>query len=100
MSNKYKFGDKVPSDVLCNRLDELANAVTKGRDGINREFYMSVPAELDHDADLVISEASRRIDDLSKQVEKWKQVAEDAAIANTKAEACGIVETALNDNGA
>jgi len=61
MSNKYKHGDRVPTEVLCARLDQLATAVTKGRDGINREFYMSIPAELDHDADLVISEASKRL---------------------------------------
>ena len=64
MSNKYKHGDRVPSDVLCRRLDELAEFVTKGPDAVRREFTMRVPAELDRDADLVISAASRRIKEL------------------------------------
>lgn len=55
MSNKYKHGDEVPSDVLCKRLDELSDAVTRGRDAINLEFTMRIPAELDRDADLVLS---------------------------------------------
>lgn len=61
MSTNYKESDKIPTSVLCARLDELSTAVTKGRDGINREFLMSIPAELDRDADLVISESSRRL---------------------------------------
>lgn len=61
MSKNYRESDKVPTHILCARLDELADAVTKGRDGINREFYMSIPAELDRDADVVICEASRRL---------------------------------------
>lgn len=67
MSNKYKHGDKVPSGVLCTRLDELAQAVTEGRPGIEREFYMRIPAELDQDADLVLSAAARRIRELEKE---------------------------------
>lgn len=66
MSNKYKYGDRVPSQVLCNRLDELADAVTKGGDSVRRTFTMRVPAELDYDADLVLSQSSRRIVELEK----------------------------------
>ena len=61
MSEKYEFGDTIPSDVLVNRLNDLATAVTKGEQGM-REFYMSIPARLDHDADIVIAEAARRIE--------------------------------------
>jgi len=68
MSNKYKHGDRVPSDVLCSRLGELANVVTQGRDAVAREFTMRVPAEMDYDADLVLSAASRRIAELEAQV--------------------------------
>ncbi len=68
MSNKYKHGDRVPSDVICARLDVLSDAVTKGRAGIEREFYMSIPAQLDHDADLVLSEAAKRIRELEMLV--------------------------------
>ncbi|MEJ1354293.1 MAG: hypothetical protein RPU39_06345 [Candidatus Sedimenticola sp. (ex Thyasira tokunagai)] len=61
MSNKYKHGDRVPTDVLIARLDELAEAVAKGTRAVNREFDMRIPAELDRDADLVISQAAERL---------------------------------------
>ncbi len=64
MSTKYKHGDKVPNSVLAARLDELAEAVTKGSDAVNREFTMRIPAELDRDADLVLSEAANRLNEL------------------------------------
>lgn len=61
MSKKYTTGKDVPLDVLCKRLDELSDAVTRGKASIDREFYMRIPAEVDNDADLVIAEASRRL---------------------------------------
>ncbi len=61
MSNKYRLSGDVPDSVLINRLEELSDAVTRGRDAINREFFMSVPAQLDKDADLVLAEAARRL---------------------------------------
>lgn len=64
MSTTYKTGDYIPSEVLCQRLEELATAVTKGQPTILREFAMRVPAERDHDADLVLSEAAARIREL------------------------------------
>lgn len=67
MSTKYKESYKIPNNVLCKRLNELSTAVTKDKDEINREFGMRVPAELDFDADLVISEASRRINEMTKK---------------------------------
>jgi hypothetical protein len=65
MSNKYKKPEDVPTHVICDRLEELSNSVTKGRDSINREFVMTVPAQLDHDADLILSIAAKRLRDLS-----------------------------------
>lgn len=62
MSTKYNISDDVPSEVLCKRLGELSDAVTKGRKGIEREFYMSVPAQCDLDADLVLSASAKRIE--------------------------------------
>jgi hypothetical protein len=64
MSTKYKHGDRVPSEILAARLDELSMAVTQGRDAIAREFTMRVQAELDRDADLVLCQAARRIREL------------------------------------
>ena len=68
MSNKYKNSCDVPNSVLCERLAQLSDAVTKGKKGIDREFYMSIPAQLDNDADLVISEAKIRIMKLEKNL--------------------------------
>ena len=64
MSNKYKIGDKVPDAVLADRLDELAHAVTQGD---VHAFTMRIPAEMDRDADLVLSAAARRLRELSTQ---------------------------------
>ena len=58
MSTKYNHPSHVPMDIICCRLNELATAVTKGR--VN-EFVMRIPAEVDYDADLVLSEAARRL---------------------------------------
>ena len=68
MSNNYKHGDRVPSEVLCVRLDELATAVTRGPTQMMREFDMRVPAELDRDADLVLSQAAARIRELEAKL--------------------------------
>ncbi len=65
---KYTYGREIPSEVLCNRLKELSNAVTRGAKEINREFYMSIPARVGNDADLVLSEAARRIQYLDEKV--------------------------------
>ena len=73
MSNKYKDCDEVPNEALCKRLKELSKAVTKGREGLHREFTMRIPAELDRDADLVLSIAARRIESLSQQIDELSQ---------------------------
>lgn len=64
MSTRYQHGDRVPSDVLVNRLDELAGAVGQGPEVRDREFTRRIPAELDRDADLVLSESANRIKEL------------------------------------
>ena len=49
--------------------------------------------DLNHEA---VCTASRdRIMYLSQQVQKWKDIAEEAAVAGTKVEACKIVDAAL-----
>lgn len=68
MSTTYKTGDHIPSEVLCQRLIELATAVTNGQPTILREFTMRVPAERDHDADLVLVEAATRIIELETRI--------------------------------
>lgn len=64
MSTKYKRTKEVPTDILIARLKELADAITKGREAVDREFTMRVPAECDRDADLVLAEAARRLEKL------------------------------------
>ena len=68
MSIRYKFGDRVPSDVLCKRLLQLSAAATKGPRSMEmeREFTMRIPAELDRDADLVLYAAAKRIEELEE----------------------------------
>lgn len=65
MSTKYKNSHEVSDDTLADRLDEFADAVVARMRGdprpFDREFICSIPAEHDHDADLVLSEAARRL---------------------------------------
>ena len=61
MSENYKDAKELPTEVLCRRLDQLSDAVTEGRESVLREFVMRVPAEVDHDADIVLAEAARRL---------------------------------------
>ena len=68
MSNNYKHGDRIPSEVYTARLYELAQFVTDGPDAVRREFTMRIPAERDRDADLVLSGAARRITELEQRL--------------------------------
>ncbi len=89
MSRKYKDSEEVPSEVLCARLRELADAVTKGPGAVGREFSMRVPAELDRDADIVLSLSARRMEAL---------VQENAALE--KIQSCLEIPLALRQPGA
>lgn len=61
MSTQYKSSRDVPTEVLAARLNELADVVAQKRGRIDAEFTMRIPAECDRDADLVMSEAARRL---------------------------------------
>jgi lipid II:glycine glycyltransferase (peptidoglycan interpeptide bridge formation enzyme) len=63
MSTEYRTSRAVPTKILCDRLEELSCAIANGKRSIEREFTMRVPAEVDRDPDLVLSEAARRIAD-------------------------------------
>lgn len=63
MSIRYRIGREVPMTVIIARLRELAHAVARGDRG---ELTMRVPAEVDRDADLVMSEAADRLEALSR----------------------------------
>jgi hypothetical protein len=60
MSRIYQNPKDVPLEKLCQRLDELSDAVTKGQQA-DHEFTMRIPAECDRDADIVLAEAARRL---------------------------------------
>jgi hypothetical protein len=61
VSGKYQRSEDVPTEVLIARLQELVRAITKRGQPDWSEFYMRIPAEVDHDADIVLSEAARRL---------------------------------------
>lgn len=62
MSTKYKYLKDVPDKAIIKRLEELSNAITKGKKAFDYEFTMRVPAEFDRDADIVLMLASRRLE--------------------------------------
>jgi hypothetical protein len=88
MSTKYKHGDVVPTEVLAKRLDELSDAVVSrmNRDNatFEREFTCRIPAELDRDADLVFSEASKRLIELEKRIAELEEELEQTCESFTK----------------
>jgi RNA polymerase subunit RPABC4/transcription elongation factor Spt4 len=63
MSTKYRDSKDIPTDILCKRINEIVSAITASDHGksLLRECTMRIPAELDRDADLVLSEAARRL---------------------------------------
>jgi len=78
MSNKYKHGDVVPTMVLALRLKDLAKNITKPKKGTSdwSEFYMSIPAQLDRDADLVLGESGRRLLELEQELKAAREETE------------------------
>lgn len=75
MSTKYMLGKDVPTEVIADRLDYLSEVVANRRphDRVDREFTMRIPAEVDRDADLVLSEAATRLREMSAQVEEMQR---------------------------
>lgn len=72
MSRKYQSSDEVPLSVLCERLKELSSAISKGRETKERELTIRIPAEVDRDADIVLSEASLRLINQAKEIERLR----------------------------
>lgn len=72
MSAKYQDPRHVPLEKLTERLDELADAITRGGESMDRELTMRIPAECDRDADLVIGEAASRLTRLQSEVERLR----------------------------
>lgn len=98
MSSTYKRSDQVPNGVLCNRLYELSIAITKGFDSVRREFTMRVPAELDRDADLVLSEAASRIQSQAAQIEELESRLDKAHSALIRGAAALLRQRTFQDD--
>lgn len=81
MSTKYKEADEVPLEAIINRLDELSTAVTQGRDRRDAEFTMRIPAELDRDADLVLSIAAGRLEKMQEKIESLESYLDEAILS-------------------
>lgn len=62
MSTEYKESRDVPNDVLARRLRELSNHIVNRKGDFLSEFTMRIPAEVDRDADIVLSESADRIE--------------------------------------
>lgn len=71
MSIKYNKPEDVPNSVLCDRLNALSYTVTCGKEAVVYEFTMRIPAEVDRDADIVLSEAARRILRLEERIKTF-----------------------------
>lgn len=84
MSTKYKCPEAVPSVELVARLRDLGAIVAKGPEAVRREFDMRVPAEADRDADIVLTEAARRIERLARALVEL-QTERDQALARAEA---------------
>ena len=61
------------SEKRIARLRELAQAVTYGREAINREFTMRVPADEDRDADCVLTWAADALEQLTADRDRQKK---------------------------
>lgn len=73
MSTQYKDPSEVPTSVICTRLKELSDYVTKGRESVAREFTMRIPAEVDRDADIVLHQAAKRLAALEAKVAELEE---------------------------
>lgn len=76
MSTEYGAQDRVPTEILISRLEELSRAVTEGKDAVSREFTMRIPAEMDRDADLVLHAAAARLREFMAAAEAEVQLPE------------------------
>ena len=72
MGAKYQKTVDVSLEIICKRLEELSDAVTSGKERTLREFSMRVPAEVDRDADLILSGAAMRLKEQDKEIERLK----------------------------
>ena len=71
--------DRAIAEALAARLLELSDAVTKGKAGIDREFYMSIPAQPARDADLVMSAAATHLTQMLDERDALREFVESIA---------------------
>lgn len=70
MSTQYKKMEEVPTAALADRLMELSRFVAANDFS---DFSMRVPAELDRDADVVMSGAALRLLQLEQELEQERK---------------------------
>ena len=82
--NEYKKSSEIPSKNLVKRIRDIVDCITDcNREKLLSELTMSIPARLDRDADLVLSEVSDRLLRLEEQVKKLSIKAElDDVVGN------------------
>lgn len=100
MSMQYKSSCEVPNSAICARLNELSEIV-KQRPLPEHEFSMRVPAELDRDADLVLSIAAQRIAALEESERRLREALTTAQaglqlVADLIDESTGVAGLHLN----
>ena len=78
MSTEYKKPSQVPTAIICKRLKELSNAIAKGNTA-RGHFSMRVPAEVDHDADIVLAEAAKRLEAAEDGWDAYKELRKEVA---------------------
>lgn len=69
--------DNDTSKLRVKRLRELVKVITGHRERWYTEFYMRVPAEPDHDADLVISWAASEIESLQRDADRYRYLRDE-----------------------
>lgn len=90
MSNQYKEFKDVPTHIIAERVVELGEKVASGDFS---DFSMRVPGEYDRDADLVMTGAGLRLNELQAQADKAEAA---LAAANAQIEAMAIDLEAAN----
>jgi hypothetical protein len=84
-------------DWLVGRIRQLSDAACGSRENLLREFTMSIPAEPQRDADLVLSTAATEIERLRAELAAAKVDAERYAALKTHYKDFAVMENLGHD---
>lgn len=87
----FRFQDSCCEEDLEKKFIETYKPIARYRRGEHNGWPVTI-----RDDGEPIEDFISELNDLHNEVEKWKQTAEDAAVAPTKVKACEIVERALD----